>query len=119
MRSALSQLPVPDGSIAFTPTLQLVAALETQYGSLLKRADDLVQKNMPLSQVLDMLCTIYRDAGCEVPPETLSAYLWRGMGQSPVTLLSDILLAILTPLQRMDALTETGGAAGEPPAAKR
>lgn len=111
-------LPLPDGHIAFMPTLQLVADLETQFGSLLKRADDLVQKNLPLSQVLEMLCTVYRAAGCDMPDDRLRTYLWRGTGQSPVALLSDILLCLLAPLQKMDALADPGGATGEDAAAR-
>lgn len=106
-------LPTPEGDIAFAPTLQLVEDIEAQFGSILKLADDLVQKNMPLSRALTVLCAVYSDAGCKTPQDALTQYLWRGMGQSPVALLSDILLGILAPLQQMDAMADKGGAAGE------
>jgi|GEM_PF-1596676 len=111
------RLPVPEGTLAFAPTLQLVERLEAENGSLLKLADDLVQKSLPLSKVLDILCLVYSHAGCGLESEALRLFLWRGMGQSPVALLSDILIDILTPLHDMDAVETKGGAPGEPQAA--
>lgn len=107
------RLPVPDGTLAFLPTLQLVERLEAEYGSLLKLADDLVQKTLPLSKVLDTLVVVYGYAACTLDDETLRLFLWRGMKQSPVALLSDILIDILTPLHDMDAIEIKGGAPGE------
>jgi len=106
-------LPLPNGQLVFAPTLQLVERLEAEHGSLLKLADDLVQKNMPLSRVLDILCLVYSHTGCTHTKDSLREFLWRGMAPSPVALLSDILIDILTPLQSMDVFETEGGAAGE------
>lgn len=107
------RLPLPEGMLFFTPTLQLVERLEDRYGSLLKLADDLVQKTLPLSRVLNILCLVYAEAGCKLADETLRPFLWRDAGPSPVALLSDILIDILAPLHDMDAIDAKGGAPGE------
>lgn len=112
-------LPAPNGVYPFIPTLSLVEKMEKDTGSLFKLAEDLVQKTIPLHDVIHILQLVYRDAGCIVPADALGDYLLRQSPVPPLSLLSDILLQILTPLQAAGAFesAEAEDLAGKPQAA--
>lgn len=112
-------LPAPNGVYPFIPTLSLVEKMEKQSGSLFKLAENLVQKTMPLHDMIALLQLVYREAGCILPADALADYLLRRAPVPPLSLLSDILLQILTPLQAAGAFegAEAADLAGKPQAA--
>lgn len=93
-------LPSPDGEFFLTPTLQLVEKLEKET-SLLKTAEKLLARELKLCEMLPLLRICYNDAGCRMEPAALDAYL---LETSPGLLLTEILVAILSPLSSMGAL---------------
>lgn len=112
-------LPAPSCVYPFIPTLALVEKMEKETGSLFTLAEKLVQKTIPLHDVIGILQLVYRDAGCVLPEEVLGDYLLRRAPVPPLSLLSDILLHILTPLQAAGAFerVEECDPAGKPQAA--
>lgn len=112
-------LPAPSCVYPFIPTLALVEKMEKETGSLFTLAEKLVQKTIPLHDVIGILQLVYRDAGCVLPDDVLGDYLLRRAPVPPLSLLSDILLHILTPLQAAGAFEEAeeSNLAGKPQAA--
>lgn len=93
--------------------------MEREFGSLFKMAENLVQKTMPLHEVINILQLVYREAGCALPDAQLADYLLCRSAVPPLSLLSDVLLHILTPLQTAGAF-DTGATdnMGKPQAAQ-
>jgi hypothetical protein len=100
------KLPGPDHDFALPLTLGLVEALEEAGGSLLKIADDLVSRELKISAILPLLRIAYGRAGCAIAAEELDRFLLRC---SPVSILADLLMAILTPLQEAGAVAPGEG----------
>lgn len=96
-------LPHPAGALPLPLTLQLVKDLEHTGGSLFKIADMLLAKELPLGDVIRLLQTAYRTAGCVLSAQELGAYLLK---QNPVMLLTDILVGLLTPLHELSAVRD-------------
>lgn len=93
-------LPGIGCSYTLPVTLALVAALEEKT-TVMKAAEQLVARQMKLSEMLDHLRGCYRLAGCETPRADLDAHL---MTQSPALLLAEILCAVLAPASAMGAI---------------
>ncbi len=98
-------LPSLEKDIGLPLTLHLVDAIEKQGGSLFKIADQLVAKEMPMGDIIRLLSGIYGFTGNPLPPDDV-AHVLRTRGIAPAVLLSNILLAILTPLQYLGAVKE-------------
>lgn len=99
-------LPGDEQDIELSLTLRLVDVIEKQGGSLFKIADQLVAKEMPLGDIIRLLTTIYLFAGSTVSADNVADILLKRR-ISPAVLLSNILLAILTPLHHLGAVTES------------
>lgn len=93
-------LPGIGCSYTLPVTLALVAALEEKT-TVMKAAEQLVARQMKLSEMLEHLRGCYRLAGCETPPADLDAHL---LTQSPALLLAEILCAVLAPASAMGAI---------------
>ena len=76
-------------------------------GSLFKLADQLVQRELSLSEILQVLEVVYTVAGITMPDVT--SFLLRQSVRPPAQVLSEVLVHILTPAVRMGAV-ETGEA---------
>lgn len=84
----------PDKAYALKTTLKLVSAVEEGYGSLYALAEDLLEKTLPLSEMVEIVKTLYRHAGCAVPDDFLL--------QQPCTeILITFLLDVLGPIERV------------------
>jgi hypothetical protein len=84
----------PDKFYALQPSLKLVAALENAHGSLYLLAEDLLEKSLPLSEMVEIVKALYRYAGCD---EELDDFLL----QQPCTeILITFLLEVLGPVER-------------------
>lgn len=95
-------LPSPQGDVAVKINLDLVERLEKKGGSLFKIADQLVQKELPLSDILQLLLVAYASPDHE--RQSLADYILKQSPKPPAQILSEILLHILTPSQRMGAI---------------
>jgi hypothetical protein len=98
-------LPTPDGGCSLPINLDLVEKLEKKAGSLFKLADQLVQRELTLSEILQVLEVVYGAAGILVPD--VASFLLRQSTRPPAQILSEVLVHILTPAARMGAV-ETG-----------
>lgn len=107
--------PVPGDKIPLRPTLQLVKNLEEAGGSLFKIADMLLQRELPLCDVITLLHVTYETAGCAESRENRAEFL---LEKSPALLLTNILVAILDPLHQMGAVHEAETPPGEVPPAQ-
>lgn len=96
------KLPGPEQDYPLHLNLDLVEELEEAGGSLLKIADDLVSRELKISAMLPLLRIAYGRAGCALAGDTLDRFL---LCRSPASLLADLLMAILTPLQEAGAVT--------------
>jgi len=87
----------PDKVYALKPSLELIAALESEHGSLYLLADELLDKTLPLSEMVEVVQTLYRHAGCDA---ALDEFLL----QQPCTeILINFLLEVLGPIERAAA----------------
>ena len=87
----------PDRVYTLNPTLQLISALERDYGSLYLLAEDLLEKSLPLSEMVEIVRVLYRHAGCGA---ALDGFLL----QQPCTeILITFLLEVLGPIERVAA----------------
>jgi hypothetical protein len=85
----------PDRVYTLKPSLQLIAALEGEYGSLYLLAEDLLEKSLPLSEMVEIVKALYRHAGCD---DVLDGFLL----QQPCTeILITFLLEVLGPIERV------------------
>jgi hypothetical protein len=91
----------PDKTHELAFTLKLVEALESAHGSLYEVAEGLLDKSLPLSEMVDILKTLYRHAGCETEDEALGDFL---LSQPCTEILITMLLEILEPVERASAL---------------
>jgi hypothetical protein len=96
------KLPGREQDFPLHLNLDLVEALEDAGGSLLKIADDLVSRELKISGILPLLRIAYGKAGCALTAEELDSFL---LCRSPVSILADLLMAILTPLHDAGAVT--------------
>lgn len=90
-------LPGPDKNYTPEINLKLVTALEGVHGSLYQVAETLLDKSLPLSEMVDILRVLYRHAGCEMEDAALGDYILR---QPCTELLITALLDILGPVER-------------------
>lgn len=84
----------PDKVYTLKPTLALIEALESEYGSLYQLAEDLLEKSLPLSEMVEVVRALYKHAGCTVSGDFL-------LGQPCAEILISFLLGILGPIERM------------------
>ncbi len=85
----------PDRVYALKPSLQLIAALENEYGSLYLLAEDMLEKTLPLSGMVDIVKALYRFAGCGADIDDF-------LLQQPCTeILITFLLEVLGPVERV------------------
>ena len=83
----------PDGAYPLKTSLKLVAEVEAGCGSLYALAEDLLEKTLPLSEMIEIVKKLYLHAGCEVPDDFLL--------QQPCTeILITFLLEVLGPIER-------------------
>lgn len=109
-------LPGPSHTYHLRPTLQLVTDIETTGGNIFKIADQLVSQELGLNDILLLLTTAYKACDSDIDTHVISDYLLNDCPVAPALLLSDILVAILSPLQKMGAIEDN--AQGKPIAAK-
>jgi hypothetical protein len=88
----------PEGDHKLHLNLQLVKNLEDADGSLFKTADMLLQKELPLTDVLKLVAVAYRAAGCVMPEEELNVFL---LQHTPALILTEILVGLLAPMRQM------------------
>ena len=87
----------PDKVYTLKPSLQLIATLEKAHGSLYELAEDMLEKTLPLSEMVEIVKALYRHAGCEAE---LDGFLL----QQPCTeILITFLLEVLGPIERVAA----------------
>ena len=85
----------PDKTYTLKTSLKLIAAVEEGYGSLYALAEDLLEKTLPLSEMVEIVKTLYRHAGCETARDDF-------LLQQPCTeILITFLLDILGPIERV------------------
>jgi hypothetical protein len=102
-------LPAPSGELRLDLTLDLVEKLEDTGGSLFKTADMLVDKTLPLTDIVRLLRVAYAQAGFD---GNIAEFLLAAR-TPPALLLKDILLGILAPLHRMGAVADGENDLGE------
>jgi hypothetical protein len=87
----------PDKVYALHTSLPLIVALENEYGSLYLLAEDLLEKSLPLSEMVEIVKVLYRHAGCD---DEIDRFLL----QQPCTeILINFLLEVLGPIERVAA----------------
>lgn len=86
----------PDKDYALDITLALIAAIEADYVSLYRLADELLDKTLPVTEMLAVLTMLYRHAGCEAGDDALGAFL---LTRASAAMLEDFLVAVLGPLE--------------------
>jgi len=90
----MMMLQGPDKTFPLKTSLKLIAAVEEGYGSLHALAEDLLEKTLPLSEMVDIVKTLYHHAGAEVTDDFLL--------QQPCTeILITFLLGVLGPIERV------------------
>lgn len=99
-------LPGPLHTYHLRPTLQLVTDIETTGGNIFKIADQLVSQELGLNDILQLLTTAYKSCDKGIDAHSISDYLLNDCPIAPALLLSDILVAILSPLQKMGAIED-------------
>ena len=67
-------LAAPDGDLHLRLTLGLVEDLEKTGGSLFKTADMLLQKELPLGDIVRLVKSAYRHAGCKTEDPALDEF---------------------------------------------
>ena len=88
-------LPGPDRVFTFKPSLQLISDLESVHGSLYELAEDLLEKTLPLSEMVEVVKTLYRHAGCDGEIDDF-------LLQQPCTeMLITFLLEVLGPVEKV------------------
>ena len=90
-------LPGPDKVYALKPSLQLIADIESAHGSLYLLADDLLEKTLPLSGMVDVVKRLYRHAGCHAE---IDEFL---LQQPCADILINFLLDVLGPIEKVAA----------------
>ena len=93
-------LVTPEGALPLRLTLGLVEDLEKTGGSLFKTADMLLQKELPLGDIVRLVKAAYRHAGCKTEDTALDEFI---LQHSPALVLTEILTGLLTPMQEMGA----------------
>jgi hypothetical protein len=92
----------PDKTYTLKTSLKLIAAVEADYGSLYALADDLLEKTLPLSEMVDIVKVLYRHAGCA---KSLDDFLL----QQPCTeILITFLMEAIGPVERAGAALPPG-----------
>lgn len=87
----------PDKTYNLKTSLNLIAAVEADYGSLYALAEDLLEKTLPLSEMVEIVKVLYRHAGCVKP---LDEFLL----QQPCTeILINFLMEVIGPVERVGA----------------
>ena len=82
-----------DRTYTLKPDLSLIAALESEYGSLYQLAEDLLDKSLPLSEMVEIVRALYKHAGCGAD----DAFL---LQQPCAEMLIGFLLDVLGPVER-------------------
>ena len=94
--------PGPDRGYTFKITLKLVEEVEQKHGSLYRIAEEVLNKNQPFSATVNLLKTIYRQAGFDGDDAVLEEFLFR---QPCVEMLTSFLLEILRPAEKLGAIS--------------
>jgi len=85
----------PDKTYTLKTSLKLIAAVEADYGSLYALAEDLLEKTLPLSEMVEIVKVLYRHAGCA---KSLDEFLL----QQPCTeILINFLMKAIGPVERV------------------
>ena len=85
----------PDNTYTLDVSLKLIAELEAGYGSLYTLAEDLLGKTLPLSEMVEIVKSLYRHAGCDNVADDF-------LLQQPCTeILITFLLDTLGPIERV------------------
>ena len=92
-------LPGPARNYPLTLNLALIESIE-QDMSLLQVAERLSAREIKLGDITRLLLRFYVAAGCDLSPAALEEFI---LGHTPVALLADILVQILTPLRQIGA----------------
>ena len=92
-------LPGPARNYPLILNLALIESIE-QDMSLLQVAERLSSREIKLGDVTRLLVRFYVAAGCDIEPVALEEFI---LAHTPVALLADILVQILTPLRQMGA----------------
>ncbi|MFN7115019.1 MAG: hypothetical protein ACK4PK_11750 [Alphaproteobacteria bacterium] len=97
-------LPLPEGALPVTLNLALVETMEDSAGSLYALAAALLAGDAAHGDLLRLLDSVYRHAGCTMKDAARSDYL---MTLPAARLTTELLAAVLTPLARIDIARET------------
>lgn len=106
-------LPLPGGALPVLLNLALVEALEETAGSLYALAATLLAGRAAHGDLLRLLNTVYKHAGCTMEDTARTDYL---MTLPAARLTTELLAAVLTPLSRIDIAQEASPAGECPPA---
>ncbi len=86
-------LHAPDGKTCpLQPDFALINAIEAEHGSLYALAEDLLEKSLPLSEMVAVVEALYKHAGAAVTAEFL-------LGQPCADILIRFLLSVLKPIE--------------------
>ncbi len=86
-------LHAPDGKACpLKPDFALIGAIEAEHGSLYALAEDLLDKSLPLTEMVAVVGALYRHAGCDVTVEFL-------LQRPCADILIRFLLAVLRPIE--------------------
>lgn len=97
-------LPGPISPYRLRPTLSFVTRLEEKGGNIFKMAEQLLQGELGISEILRLLLVAYEAAGCDMTEDEAADYLLNACPVSPAHLLSDIFVAVLSPLYTVRAV---------------
>jgi hypothetical protein len=89
----MMRLQGPDKTYTLKTSLKLIAEVEASYGSLYALAEDLLEKTLPLSEMVEIVKSFYRHAGCAAP---LDDFL---LQQPCAEILITFLLDVLRPIE--------------------
>jgi len=106
-------LPLPEGALPVMLNLALVEAMEETAGSLYALAAAVLAGSAAHGDLLRLLDSVYRHAGCTMGEAARSDYL---MTLPAARLTTELLAAVLTPLSRIDIAQEATPAGEYPPA---
>jgi hypothetical protein len=84
----------PDKAYTLKTSLKLIAEVEAGYGSLYALAEDLLEKTLPLSEMVEIVKTLYRHAGCAAADDFL-------LRQPCTEILITFLLDVIGPVERV------------------
>lgn len=99
-------LPGPQHTFHLRPTLDLVTKIEDIGGNIFKIADQLIAQELGLNDILRLLTAAYQSCDAALDAHEIADFLLNDCDVAPSLLLSDILVAILSPLQAMGAVAE-------------